>query len=255
MRPVWVLALNTFKEVVRDRILYGLVIFAILLIGLSLALGQLSFAEQARISSNFGLSAIHLCAVILAIFIGSNLVYKEIEKKTILTILVRPISRLQFILGKCLGLAMVIMMMVLGLSSVLMLVFWGLDVPVGGRFALVVVGLLAESLVLLGVTLLFSMFTKPLLVVCFSIGIFLIGHWQGSLEFFAKKESAGILKPIAALVRYTIPDLERINWKDIVLYDQPLEISTKFMSIGYALAWFGLCISLATLIFKRKDVG
>ena len=255
MRPIWVLALNTFKEVVRDRILYALIIFAILLIGLSLALGQLSFAEQARISANFGLSAIHLCAVILAIFIGSNLVYKEIEKKTILTILVRPISRLQFIMGKCLGLAMVIVMMVAGLSGVLLLVFWGIDVPIDSRFALVVVGLLAESLVLLGITILFSMITKPLLVVCFSMGIFLIGHWQGSLSYFAQKEEAGVLKPISWIVRHFVPDLERINWKDLVLYNQPLDLSTKAYSLGYALAWFAVCVTLATLLFKRKDVG
>lgn len=255
MRPVWVLAVNTFKEVVRDRILYALIMFAILLIGLSLALGQLSFAEQARISANFGLSAIHLCAVILAIFIGSNLVYKEIEKKTILTILVRPISRLQFIMGKCLGLGMVIVMMVAGLSAVLMLVFWGLGVKIDARFAVVVAGLLAESLILLGITLLFSMITKPLLVVCFSLGVFLIGHWQGSLDFFAQKADGGVLKPINWFVHYFVPDLERINWKDLVLYDQPLDLSTKAVSLGYALAWFAVCVTLATFLFKRKDVG
>ena len=76
MKSIWVLAKNTYKEVIRDRILYALLMFAVLLIGLSLALGQLSFAEQARISANFGLSAIHLAAVTLAIFVGSNLVYK-----------------------------------------------------------------------------------------------------------------------------------------------------------------------------------
>lgn len=255
MRPIWVLAANTFKEVVRDRILYALVMFAILLIGLSLALGQLSFAEQARISTNFGLSAIHLCAVILAIFIGSNLVYKEIEKKTILTILVRPISRLQFIMGKCLGLGMVIMMMVTGLSLILMLVFLGLGVKIDARFAVVVAGLLAESLILLGITLLFSMITKPLLVVCFSLGVFMIGHWQGSLDYFAKKADGGVLKPVNWLVHYLIPDLERINWKDLVLYDQPLDLTSKAISIAYALAWFAVCVSLATFLFKRKDVG
>ncbi len=255
MRPVWVLAVNTFKEVVRDRILYALVLFAMILIGVSLALGQLSFAEQARISSNFGLSAIHLCAVILAIFIGSNLVYKEIEKKTILTILVRPISRLQFIMGKCLGLAMVILMMVSGLSAVLILILWGLGVAVDGRFAIVVAGLLAESLILLGVTLLFSMITKPLLVVCFSLGVFLIGHWQGSLAYFANKADGGVLKPISWTVKHFLPDLERVNWKSLVLYDQPLELSTKAASLGYALAWFVLCVTLATILFKRKDVG
>lgn len=255
MRPVWILAVNTFKEVIRDRILYALLIFAILLIGLSLALGQLSFAEQARISANFGLSAIHICAVALAIFIGSNLVYKEIEKKTILTILTRPISRLQFILGKALGLTLLICTMIAGLTAVLALVFLGLGQPINERLFIALLGLLGESLVLLGVTLVFSMITKPLLVVCFSVGVFLIGHWQQSLQFFASKEKGEGLKPIAWVVGHFLPDLESVNWKDLVLYDQPLELSSRMASMGYALCWFAFCVCLATLIFKRKDVG
>ncbi len=255
MRAIWILALNTFKEVIRDRILYALVLFAMLLIGFSLALGQLSFAEQARISANFGMSAIHLCAVMLAIFIGSNLVYKEIEKKTILTILARPIGRTQFILGKSLGLALLIVTMVSGLALVLCMVFWGLQVHVGLRFVLVLLGLLAEALVLLGFTLLFSMVTKPLLVVCFSVGIFMIGHWQGSLQFFAERSQGRELKVITWVVKYIIPDLERVNWQDLILYEQPVELAAKMWSLGYALSWFAFCVSLAVVLFKRKDVG
>jgi ABC-type transport system involved in multi-copper enzyme maturation permease subunit len=255
MRPVWVLAINTFREVIRDRILYALLLFAILLIGLSLALGQLSFAEQARISANFGMTAIHLVAVALAVFIGSNLVYKEIEKKTIMTILVRPISRLQFIFGKALGLTMVIVTMMFGLACILGLVFLGLNKPVDARFGLVLAGLLGESLVLLGVTILFSMITKPLLVVCFSIGVFLIGHWQGSLEYFAQKDQGGTLKAVSWLVGHFLPNFERVNWKDLVLYDQPLELAAKAAALGNAVAWFALCIWISSLLFMRKDVG
>lgn len=255
MRPIWVLAKNTYKEVIRDRILYALILFAILLIGLSLALGQLSFAEQARISANFGLSAIHLTSVVLAIFVGSNLVSKEIEKKTILTILVRPITRLQFILGKALGLALIILTMMLGLLSILLLVFWLLDMTIDMRLIWVLSGLLLEALILLGFTLVFSMITKPLLVVCFSSGIFLIGHWQGSLKFFAEKAKGGPLGPVNWLVSHFLPDLERLNWKDLVLYDLPLELPAKMAALGYAAAWFVVCIALAAMIFEGKDVG
>jgi len=249
------LAKNTYKEVVRDRILYALILFAVLLIGLSLALGQLSFAEQARISANFGLSAIHLAAVALAIFVGSNLVYKEIEKKTILTILTRPISRPQFILGKALGLSLLIITMIGGLAATLALTFHGLGVALDARLAVVLLGLLAEALVLLGVTLFFSMFSKPLLVVCFSVGVFLIGHWQGSLDFFAKKAGGGPLAVVAFVCRYAIPDLERVNWKDLVLYDQSIDWAAKGLGLGYALAWFGVCVTLSIILFRGKDVG
>jgi Cu-processing system permease protein len=255
MRAMWVLAANTYREVIRDRILYGLIVFAFLLIGLSLALGQLSFAEQARISANFGLSAIHLCAVVLAIFVGSNLVAKEIEKKTILTILVRPISRLQFIMGKALGLSLLILTMLMGLSLVLVMVFWGLGVPVNARLGWVLLGLWSESMVLLGVTLVFSMISKPLLVVCYSVGIFMIGHWQSSMAFFAERSEGEVLKAIAWTVTHFLPNFERVNWKDIVIYDQPVDYSANLLSIGYMMVWFAVCISFCAILFKRKDLG
>lgn len=254
MRVVWVLAMNTYREVIRDRILYGLILFAILLIGMSLVMGQLSFAEQARISANFGLSAIHLVAVALAIFVGSNLVYKEIDKKTILTILVRPISRFQFIMGKALGLTLLILTMITGLAVVLVAVFSFLKMPLNSRLLWVLGGLLCESLVLLGVTLVFSMITRPILVVCLSFGVFLIGHWQNSLEFFAKKSGGGIAA-VQVLTSYFLPNLERVNWKDLVLYDTPVDTLANLSSAAYAIAWFGLYISLATILFRNKDVG
>jgi len=255
MTAILVVAKNTYKEVIRDRILYGLVLFAVLLMGLSLALGQLSFAEQARISANFGLSAIHLCAVALAIFVGSTLVYKEIEKKTIFTILVRPITRLQFILGKSLGLSLLILTMIAGLAGVLAAVFAGLRVSIDERLVVVLLGLLAESMILLGFTLVFSMITKPILVVCFSVGIFLIGHWQNSLEYFAKKAEGGPIYVVHQIVKYGLPDLERLNWKDLMIYDVPIQWSAKFAALGYAFCWFGACVCVAAIVFKKKDVG
>ncbi len=152
MKSVWVLAKNTFLELIRDRILYGLLVFAVLLIGLSLALGQLSFAEQSRISANFGFTAIHLSMVVLSIFVGSTLVAKELDKKTIFTLLARPLSRPQFLLGKCLGLTMVTLTVVMGLAVMLCFVFLGLSVPIDIQYLTALFGIILESFVLLGLT-------------------------------------------------------------------------------------------------------
>ena len=117
------------------------------------------------------------------------------------------------------------------------------------------VGLFAEALVLLGFTLVFSMVTKPLLVVCFSVGIFLIGHWQSSLQFFAKKAEGGVLPVVSWVVTHSLPDLDRVNWKDLVLYDQPIDLPARFTALGYAFAWFALCVCISAMLFNRKDVG
>jgi Cu-processing system permease protein len=135
MRAMMIIASNTFREIIRDRILYGIVVFALLLIGLSLALGGLSFSEEARISANFGFTGIQLSTAVLAIFIGSTLVSRELEKQTILTLLARPITRTQFLLGKLLGLIFVIMTVMAGLALVLALVLMWLKLPIDMSFA------------------------------------------------------------------------------------------------------------------------
>jgi ABC-type transport system involved in multi-copper enzyme maturation permease subunit len=109
-------------------------------------------------------------------------------------------------------------------------------------------------MILLGVTLVFSMLTRPILVVFLSIGVFLIGHWQESLAYFAKKGDASVIA-VYWLTSHFLPDLEKVNWKDIVLYEQPIQEAAKIQAIGYSLAWFGFSVCLSALMFRRKDVG
>src|SRR5688572_2314631 len=124
MKSVWLIANNTYREIIRDRILYGLVVFAILLIGLSLALGQLSFAEQTRLTIDFGLMGVHLSSVILSIFVGSTLVAREIEKRTIFTLLSHAVTRPQFIVAKLFGMTLVVATISACLAAILLLLLW-----------------------------------------------------------------------------------------------------------------------------------
>ena len=253
MRPVMIIARNTFSEIIRDRILYGLVVFALLLIGVSLALGQLSFSEQGRISINFGFSSIHLSAVVMAIFLGSTLVSKEIDKKTIMTLLVRPINRFQFLLGKCVGLVAVILVLVLGLAAVLALVCWGLKIPPTAVFFVGLYGIFLEALVLLGITICFSTFTRPVLVVVFSIGIFLIGHWLDDLLFFAEKSDSYMFVAASEVITRLFPNLEFYNWRSLFIYQDPVPFRDMSLASVHALAWFGLSVFVAAFIFRRRD--
>lgn len=239
----------------RDRILYGLVVFAILLIGFSLALGQLSFAEQSRISANFGLTAIHISCVILAIFLGSTLVAREMDKKTILTLLARPITRLEFLLGKALGLSSVIVVVMLGLSTILTLVFTGMNVSIEFGFLISLLGIFFECLVLMGFALFFSTLSRPVLVVCFCIGIFMIGHWLGSLDYFAAKSGSEVFGWMSKITSIVIPDLESFNWRSLPVYEETLALPVFFTALIYAFSWFGFLLVGANLILRRKDLG
>lgn len=254
MRVCWILAKNTFREIIRDRILYGLVVFALLLVGVSLALGQLSFSEQARISANFGFSGMHLSAMILSIFVGASLVAKEIEKKTVMTLLVRPMTRMQFLFGKALGLLGVILTVLTGLAFVILFIFLGLGLDIYWSFGVALWGVLLEAILLLGVALLFSSFAKPMMVVVFSLGLFLIGHWSNNLQFLAQKSDDATFKAVAKFVEFGLPNLEKFNWRGLVLNDVPMSSEVLYATL-YSFAWFGICLSLTGFILRRKDFG
>lgn len=254
MKSIWVIAKNTFHEIIRDRILYGLVVFALLLIGFSLALGELSFAEQTRISLDFGLSGIQLSAVILAVFVGSSLVTREIEKRTILTLLARPLTRTQFLIGKFLGLTLVITTVTLGLAMVMTLVMWGMGVGVHLGFFIALWGIWLEALILLALALVFGSFAKPMMTVVLSIGIFLIGHWMDSLAVLTNKSSGSdILKLVSQMINWTLPNLEKFNWRSLPVYDMTITSGEFLNATLYAAMWVLLLISLTSIVFRRKD--
>jgi len=255
MKVILIIAINTYREIIRDRVLYGLLVFALLLIGMSLALGQLSFAEQARISADFGLTAIHISAIVFSIFVGSTLVYREIDKKTIMTLLVRPISRLQFVLGKCLGLSLVTMTSVFCLAFILWAVFLGVGMDVTSLFPLALYGVLLGALLLLGVTIFFSSFASPMMVVSFSVGIFIIGHWISSLNFFASKSKSEGFRIFAKALIAISPDLEKFNWRSHVIYKDALSLNEVSYASLYSLSWFLVLILTAVFLFRRRDFG
>jgi len=253
MRVIWVIAFNTFRELIRDRILYGLLIFAVLLIGVSLALGQLSYAEQARISLDFGFSAINLCAVILAIFLGSSLVAKEIELRTIYSLLARPIGRVQFMFGKFLGLLGIILAVSVGLSVVLSIVIYFLGNPWDFDCFAAFFGILLEAIVMLSVTMLFGMLTKPLLASTYSLGLFFIGRWLDSLNFIVQKSESLAFIKFNTIIQHSLPNLEKFNWRTYVLIKDQVSLNEVATATLYAFGWTGTFIFAAALIFRKKD--
>ena len=253
MSQILLVAKNTFLEIIRDRILYGLLVFAVLLIAISLVLGQLSFVEQARISANFGFMAIHLSSIIIAIFIGSTLVAKEIEKKTVLTLLVRPMSRLQFLLGKVFGLIYVMLVILIGFTFVQSIIFTSLKVPVGGAFFAGLYGVFLEASLMLCVTVMFSCLSRPILAVTFSSGIFLVGHWLNSLKFFTKNSESVVYRTFGEVVANSFPNLEKFNWRDLIVYNDPVPYENLLYGGGYAFIWIFFFVALANLIIRKKD--
>ena len=248
-----VIAQNTFREIIRDRILYGLVVFAVLMIGLSLALGGLSFTENGRIALDFGLVGMQLSVVMLAIFAGSTLVSKEIEKQTILTILSRPLSRTSFLVGKLIGMMSVVFVILIGLTAILALVLPFLEITMGPSFFKSIYGLFLEAFVLLCMTLFLGTMIRPFLTVACSVAFFLIGHWVSTLEFFAGRTDSKTFQLLSKLLMRSIPNLEVFNWREHALYQDGVSPQVLGHATLFALGWGLIFMSLGVAVFRRRD--
>lgn len=251
--PIFVVAKNTFKEMIRDRVLYFVLVFSLLFMGLCFALGQLSYKEIFRLSVSLGLGGIHICFVGLTIFLGSSVFYKEIEKKTIYTLLVRPISRGQYLFGKYLGLVWVLLVMLLGFIACFTLIELLIGVPIYLTTYPAFLGLFLESCLLLAATFLFASLTKPFLAITCSLAFFMIGHWVSNLPALIKKTSSDSFRLFSDLIVRIFPDLEVFNWREFAIAQAPVHGSDIQYALIHSCLWSILLFLVALAIFRRRD--
>jgi ABC-type transport system involved in multi-copper enzyme maturation permease subunit len=247
------IALNTFKEAVRNKIFYLLVFFGIFFALSSQLVSLLTIGDRVKVLKDVGLASIHFFSVLTAIFTGINLVYKEIDKKTIYNILSKPISRSSFIIGKFLGLAYTLLV---ALASMAVIFFLFLLISTGefdSRIALYFLLLYFELLVITAISLLFSSFTTPILSTIFTITLFLIGHLLWTFNEFKDRLLQPVVKEIAYFFYYLLPNLDKFNIKNAVVVKAQLEPGLVFNSILYAIAYIGALLTLTIIIFSRRE--
>lgn len=255
MKSIWTISKNTFKEIVTHRVLYICILFSSLIFLASVFLGQLSFQEQARVSIDFGLTATHLVVVFLSLFLGGGLIDREINNRTIFSVLIRPISRFYFLLGKALGLFNVVFIVGLGQFLALIALASFLKVNFHASFFIAFVGILLESIILISLVLLVSLFSRPVLATVISTGVFLVAHSTSTLIFLKEKSSSIFTDSFIQIFLIVIPDLERLNWRSLVLYQESVNPFVFFTAIFYCFFWCLLYLCLAQIIFLKKDVN
>lgn len=246
------IALNTFRENLRDKLLYNLLVFALLLIGSSLLLMRLTLGEFHRLLLDVGLGSINIFGVLIAIFVGIGLVNKEIEKKTIYTIVSKPVARYQFLLGKYLGLAITLLVNTLIMVAGLLLVLWAQDVPVTGMLFKAVGLIFIEFMVITAVALLCSTFTSATLSAIFTLATYVIGHLTADLKTFGAKMDEGVRMVLNGLY-YVLPNLERFNLKGHVVHHLEVPTSDLLLIVLYGLTYVTFLLLSASIIFQRRD--
>lgn len=250
------IALNTFKETIRDRILYVIFVFAILMCLLSIILGSLSIGNNLKIILDFGLGSINIFGVILSIFIGTSLVFKEIDRKTIYIILSKPIDRWEFILGKFFGLALTLTILVALMSIVFFILLLLYNVSLSQIYLAFVsiIMILVELYLVIAVALLFSSFSSPLLSMVFTGCIWAIGHFNPVMLMLAQYSHSDLLVNLVTFLHYLLPDLSKFNIKNnIDNLDYVLNLTQIGLILGYGALYTSVVLMISVISFEKRE--
>ena len=240
----------------RDRVLYNLVVFAILIVGSALLFGQISIGIERLVLINLGLTSISIFGVVIAIFIGIGLVSKEMEKRTLYTVLgARPVNRWEFIIGKFLGLIGTLVVntffMSLGLLAALLYLVHKLE-RADAYLLVAIYFIVLEFVLITALALLFSTFSSPLLSAVFAFSLFVIGTFSEDLRGLAGS-TTGVTKWFATVTAYAVPNFAAFNVVSQVAHSEPIAGNLIALNSVYTLLYSVVVLALATMIFQRRD--
>ncbi|HVP28411.1 MAG TPA: ABC transporter permease [Myxococcota bacterium] len=253
LRCVLTVAGNTMREAIRSRVLYTLLFFAILLIGTGSLLSTLSYVERERILQDVGLAAIRIFGVAIAIFVGIGLIHREVDRRTIYTILSKPISRTQFLVGKYLGLVATLWLQLAIMAAAFAGVSLLAEAPFGAGHlaALSLAGV--EFAVVVAVATLFSSFTTPMLASLFATGLWAIGHLSRDLRQLGLQSNDVVFRHVAQVLHRCVPDLSAFDLTSQAVHGLPIAASDLWIPWIYGMGWVVVLLGIASFVFERRD--
>lgn len=251
---IWAVASNTFREVMRDRIFFILVFYAVLMFVAWRLLPEISGAAQDKILTDVGPASASLLGVVVAIFVGTNLINKEIEKRTVFVLITKPINSAEFILGKHLGLSAVLAILVAGMSAIylLLLSLAKIDFQLL-PLLLTAVFLFLELCLITAAALLFGVFTSSILATLLTFSLYLVGHLsEGMVKLAGVTKNPGFQKMTDNLY-LVLPDLSRLNLKNDAVYGVIPQADVLWTNAGYALVYTAALLVVTTVVFSRRE--
>jgi len=256
MRRIASIAWHTFKESVREKVLYNLIVFALLLIGAAILFGSISVGIEGIILVNLGLSAISVFGLLMAIFIGIGLVSKEIERQSIYSILSKPVRRAEFILGKYFGLllTLVINTAVMTAGFYAALFYQKRTLAVADLIVLqAVYFILLQFALVIGLAVLFSCLTTPVLSAVFTFCVYVIGNFLANIRWFGQETGSALIEKATMVLYYLLPNFGDFNVITLVAHGQRVPGYLLLSNSLYALLYVTILISAAILIFEKRE--
>jgi ABC-type transport system involved in multi-copper enzyme maturation permease subunit len=266
MRPLAWIAVNGFREAVRDKVMYSLVGFAILLIVISYVIGQLTAGQDLKIMKDLGLSAIAVFGLFMAIFIGIGLVSKEVERRSVYALLAKPVRRADILLGKYLGLVLTLVtnvtVMTVALYAVLAYVGWGesafarqaREAPAIDPAMIKAVALILVQLMIVTATaLFFSTFSTPILSATLTFAVYVAGYFSADLRNFQQVVKAPLADAVALALYYVVPNFGPFDVSAQVVHGLPVSWRYVAVTSAYGLVYVSILLVISVTIFSRRD--
>ncbi len=253
MGRIWAMAVNTAREVIRSKLLYTLLFFSLATMLFGVVLSTLSYVDRERIVQDFAFASIRLFSVAIAIFVGVGLIHKEVDRRTVYTILSKPLSRAEFLIGKYTGLILIIWLQVAIMASFFVAVSLLMGAPLGFSHLAALALIAAELALVVALATLFSSFTTPLLASFFSCGLWLAGNLTRDLRDLGANSSSALVREATTWMHQILPDLESFNLSIQAAHQLPVAASDIWFPALYAAGYVAIILAFATLIFERRD--
>ncbi|MFZ5468508.1 MAG: ABC transporter permease [Myxococcota bacterium] len=253
MTPVWAIASNSIREAMRNRVFLSLTGFALAMVGCSFLLTEVQHSIYDRILVDAGLGAMSIFGALLAMLLGISQVNREIERRTVYNVVSKPIRRAHFVVGKYLGLCLVLTANLLAMLVVFLLVakLWRVDLRL--VYLTAFVGILVETYFLVAVATFFSTFCSTVTATFFTLSTYVIGHLSGDLKFFGSRTKSELVQTASAFLYRVLPNLEALNFKTQASYAEPVSAQELGLAVGYAAIYVVALMTAASTVFARRD--
>ncbi len=252
---VWAIAHNVFRETVRDRVLYLILLYLVLMIGAGAILPGLALGGNRKVILDIGLAGLNLLTLVVAVFLGTGLIRKEIEKRTVYVMIAKPMSRVEFIVGKHLGLATLLSLLVIAMGAILIgqVLLQFNSVPLE-PLLLAILFIYIELLLIVAAALLFGSFTSAILATLYTFALYTLGHFSPSLLQLSDLMESPVTRRALQFLYLIVPNLERLNLKNMLVEGQLPGAGVGLLQDGiYGILYTLLLLSIASLIFSRRQ--
>jgi ABC-type transport system involved in multi-copper enzyme maturation permease subunit len=257
MRNIGTVAANTFREAVRDRVLYNLVFFALLMMAAAILVGQISIGIEQNVIVSLGLSAISIIGIFIAVFLGVALVSKEMDKRTLYALLAKPVHRWEFLLGKFLGLVLTLAVNTAAMALGLYAALWSVKhlLERSDAYILVAVYLILLKLaIIVALALLFSCFTSPFLAILFTVGLYIAGLFAADLRTVQAVQLDPSALRFMRGISYLLPNFQNFNVMATVVHGQGVSSAFVWNATLYTLLYCAIVLAGASAVFSRRNL-